>query len=98
MKALIIGGCGFIGSHVVDSLLARGVSVRVFDRQYERFRQPLRGVEYCIGDVANRMALAEALSGIDSVLHLASTTFPGTANLSPATDVQDNLIGTIGLL
>lgn len=98
MKALVIGGCGFIGSHVVDALLARGHSVRVFDRQFERFRQPLQTVEYTIGNFADQMAVAEALSGIDTVLHLVSTTVPGTGNLSPATDVRDNLIGTIQLL
>jgi UDP-glucose 4-epimerase len=98
MKALVIGGCGFIGSHVVDALLASGASVRVFDRQHERFRPPLRGVEYCIGDFADKMAVAEALTGMDTVLHLVSSTFPGTANLAPAIDVRDNLINTLGLL
>jgi UDP-glucose 4-epimerase len=98
MRALVIGGCGFIGSHVVDALVKRGDSVRVFDRQYERFREPLPGVEYCLGDFADQMALVEALTGVDVVFHLVSTTFPGTANLSPTTDVRDNLIGSLRLL
>jgi UDP-glucose 4-epimerase len=98
MKILVIGGCGFIGSHVVDALLARGHSMRVFDRQPERLRPPLQRVEYSIGNFADKMAVAEALVGIDTVIHLVSTTMPGTANLSPATDVRDNLIGTLQLL
>ena len=98
MKLLVIGGCGFIGSHVVDKLLTYGHSVRVFDRQGERFRASLPGVDYCFGDFADRMALVEALSGVDVVYHLLSTTVPGTADLDPKTDVHDNLVGTINLL
>jgi UDP-glucose 4-epimerase len=98
MKVLVIGGSGFIGSHVVDRLLANGHSVRVYDRQAERFRAPLHGVDYRFADFADSMALAEALSGVDAVYHMLSTTVPGTADLDPKTDVHDNLIGTINLL
>jgi UDP-glucose 4-epimerase len=98
MRVLVIGGNGFIGSHIVDRLLARGHSVRVFDRQPERFRAPLPSVDYCLGDFADRMALVEALTGTNAVYHLVSTTLPGTADLDPKTDVQDNLVGAISLL
>ncbi len=98
MTVLILGGCGFIGSHLVDALVHRGVRVRVFDRQAERYRTPVRGVDYRFGNFSDRMALAEAMAGVEVVVHLVSTTFPGTANLDPSTDVQDNLVGTISLL
>ena len=98
MKVLVIGGSGFIGSHVVDRMLQYGHSVRVFDRQPERFRASLHEVDYRFGDFADKMALSEALLGVDAVYHLLSTTVPGTADLDPATDVRDNLVGTIGLL
>jgi UDP-glucose 4-epimerase len=98
MKVLVIGGCGFIGSHVVDRLLQHDHAVRVFDRQAERFRPPLAGVDYRYGDFADSMAVAESLTGMDAVFHLASTTVPGTANLDSKIDVQENLIGTIKLL
>jgi UDP-glucose 4-epimerase len=98
MKVVVIGGSGFIGSHVVDKLLAHRHSVRVFDRRPERFRAPLTGVDYRFGEFADEMTLVEALSGIDVVYHLVSTTVPGTADLDPSTDVQDNLVGTINLL
>jgi UDP-glucose 4-epimerase len=97
-KILVIGGSGFIGSHIVDKLLAHGHSVRVFDRQLERFRAPLPSVDYHIGDFADRMDVVEALAGVDVVYHLLSTTLPGTADLNPKTDIHDNLIGTINLL
>ncbi len=98
MKVLVIGGSGFIGSHVVDALLKAGHDVRVFGRHPEHFRPALPNVDYRLGDFRDRMALAEALSGIEAVFHLVSTTFPGTANLDPKTDVRDNLISTLELI
>jgi UDP-glucose 4-epimerase len=98
MKVLVIGGSGFIGSHVVDRLLVYGHSVRVFDHQAERFRAPLYGVDYRFAEFADSMALIEALSGVDAVYHLLSTTVPGTADLDPKRDIHDNLIGIINLL
>lgn len=98
MKILVLGGCGFIGSHVCDALIADGHSLRVFDRQYEHFRKPLPNVEYKLGDFRDSAQILEALSGVDAVVHLVSTTFPGTADLNPKADVSDNLVSTISLL
>ncbi len=98
MKVLVIGGCGFIGSHIVDQLLAAGHSVRVLDRQAEHFRAALPDVEYQFGNFTDSFDLIEALAGVDAVMHLASTTFPGTADLDPVSDVQNNLVGTLNLL
>jgi UDP-glucose 4-epimerase len=44
MRVLVLGGCGFIGSHVVDDLIKAGHEVAVFDRYPERFRSPLPNV------------------------------------------------------
>lgn len=98
MKALIIGGCGFIGSHVTDRILAAGVSVRVLDRRAELFRKPLPNVEYLFGDLSDSAQIYEALSGVDAVIHLASTTVPSTSNLDPVGDINGNLIATVRLL
>ena len=98
MNILVAGGCGFIGSHVVDALLRAGHGVRAFDRQAERFRAPLARVDYRFGEFTDRMALAEAIAGVDVVFHFVSTTFPGIADLDPQTDVRDNLVGTLQLI
>ncbi|MGY6704694.1 NAD-dependent epimerase/dehydratase family protein [Roseinatronobacter sp.] len=98
MRVLVIGGSGFIGSHVVDALVNAGHTVRTFSRKREKFRPPLGVVDYHFGDVRDRMALAEALVDVDAVFHLVSTTFPSTANLDPKIDVQDNLISTLELI
>lgn len=98
MKVLVTGGCGFIGSHIVDRLVAMGKSVRVFDRFPERFRPPLKGVEYVFGDIKTPADVLGALSNVDTVIHLVSTTVPGTADLDPQADVRDNVLPTINLL
>ena len=98
MRCLVIGGCGFIGSHLVDELLANGHSIRVFDRKPEQFRPPLPRVDYQYGDFRDKSSMAEALTGVDIVFHTASTTFPGTANLDTSADVKDNLVSALGLL
>lgn len=98
MKVLVLGGCGFIGSHAVDALLARNHEVKILDRGPERFRAPLPQVTYFQGNFSDRMLLAEALADVEAVLHMVSTTFPSTANLDPRADVQDNLIGTLSLM
>lgn len=98
MRALILGGNGFIGSHLTDALLARGHAVRSYDKYAELYREPLTGVEYLVGDFGNRGLLADALHGVDVVFHLVSTTVPKTSNDDPAFDVQSNVIDTLGLL
>lgn len=75
---LVTGGAGFIGSHTVDLLLARGYDVRVLDALQERVHPRGRpdyvptSVELLRGDVADRAALDRALRGVDYVLHLAA--------------------------
>lgn len=94
----MIGGCGFIGSHVVDALCARGLSLRILDRSPERFRPPVPGVEYLRHDLCRAPLPAGALADIDVVVHLASTTVPATSNLDPGADIADNLIPTVRLI
>lgn len=97
-RTLVIGGCGFIGSHIVDSLIERSHRVRVLDMKPELYRQALPGVEYLNGSFCSEDVLKAALKGVDAVIHTASTTVPATANLDPAHDIDSNLIGTVRLL
>ena len=92
MKALVMGGNGFIGSHIVDGLISAGLKVRVFDRGAELYRPPLAGVEYHLGDFGDVESVAKAVEGTDVVYHLASSTVPSTSNLDPVADIQSNLV------
>lgn len=98
MRALVLGGNGFIGSHVVDALLAAGHKVRIFDRAEDRYRPKLAGVEYVIGSFDETFLVAEALADVEVVFHCISTTVPSTSNLDPVSDIQSNLINTVRLL
>lgn len=98
MRALVLGGNGFIGSHLVDELLRHGHYVRVFDKYPELYRKPLNNVDYVYGDFGNRGLVSDALDKIDVVYHLISTTLPKTSNEDPAFDVQSNVIETLFLL
>jgi UDP-glucose 4-epimerase len=98
MKVLILGGNGFIGSHLIDKFLEEGHYVRVFDKNEEYYRGILPNVDYRLGEFGNRGMLSEALEGIDVVIHLISTTLPKTSNDDPVFDVKTNVIETLFLL
>jgi UDP-glucose 4-epimerase len=92
----MLGGTGFIGSHVLDHLLAAGHKVSVVSRGAELFRAPLAGVTYVRADYRQTLALEPLLSDCDAVLHMVSSTVPGTGDRQPQVDVADNLIALIG--
>lgn len=100
-KCLILGGCGFIGSHLADKLLEDGHEVRIFDRpnvDISNVAHIAGEVEILEGDFTNEADVAKALEGMEVVYHLISTTLPATSNQNPAYDIESNLIGTIKML
>jgi dihydroflavonol-4-reductase len=70
---LVTGGAGFIGSHLVNTLLERGSSVRVLDRPGAKVDHlPLRRIDLVSADVRDRKAVARAVNGCTNVYHLAA--------------------------
>jgi UDP-glucose 4-epimerase len=98
MKALVIGGNGFIGTNLVDVLRGAGHQVRVFDRYPSRFREPRHDVEYVAGDCGNHGEVHDVVEGMDWVFHLAYTTLPQTSNEDPIYDIRSNVVDTVQLL
>ncbi len=104
MKILVTGGAGFIGSHLVDSLLARGHDVRVYDSlepQVHGGKVPPylnTGAELVVGDVRDRDALARALAGREVVFHFASAVGVGQSMYDIRRYVDINSVGTATLL
>lgn len=73
MHALVTGGTGFVGSHVVRALLDAGHRVRVLHRTTSKL-DALNGLDYesALGDILDRAALSAACAGIDVVFHVAA--------------------------
>jgi UDP-glucose 4-epimerase len=99
MRILVLGGSGFLGSHIVDKFLAEKHDVAVYDLYPERFRRSPSGISFFTGDFGNVGALSELIAtGFDAVIHCVSTTTPKSSNESPEFDIQSNVIGTLYLL
>jgi UDP-glucose 4-epimerase len=99
MRTLVLGGSGFLGSHIVDKFLAEKHDVTVYDLYPERFRKSPRRIKFVTGDFGNVGALGELIAtGFDAVIHCVSTTTPKSSNESPEFDIQSNVIGTLNLL
>lgn len=90
-KCLVLGGNGFLGSHLVDSLVQQGHTVRAFDRFSGEVRFEAENVEQFTGDFLNRAELNQALKDIDYVFHFISTTTPFTAENDPLIDIETNI-------
>ncbi len=98
MRVLVLGGNGFLGSHIVDELLLHNHEVSIFDRSVNKDYKRVDNVRYYWGDFSDSMLMAEALETVDLVIHCISTTVPSTSNRNPTLDIQQNLITTVNLL
>ncbi len=103
--ALVTGGAGFIGSHLVDALLARGERVRVLDN-LDRLAHPSGGppehlppdADLVVGDLRDRSAVDRALHGIDRVYHLGGAVGNGESMVNVRRSVDVNCGGTATLM
>lgn len=101
-RCLVLGGRGFIGSHLVTALLNRGFLVRCLDRPHVKMLGESHlgnsSFELYEGDFLSETDLAEAVKDCDFCFHLVSTTLPKSSNADPVFDVESNVLGTVRLL
>jgi len=99
---LVTGGAGFIGSHVVDELLARGHRVRVLDNfstgRRENIAHILDDIELLEGDIQSYERVHNAARGVDYVVHLAALPSVPRSVQDPLTTHQVNTTGTLNVL
>lgn len=95
MHVLVTGGCGFIGSHGVEALLARGDRVTVLDDLSTGARENLaKGAQLVMGDVADATLVARLTAEADEVLHLAAIASVPVCEAEPARAQRVNVAGT----
>ena len=99
---LVTGGAGFIGSHTVDALLAQGHRVRVIDDLSTGSAANLAAVrsriELVEADIRNRQAAAQAMRGIEFVIHAAAWRSVPKSMADPYGYTDVNVLGTVSLL
>ena len=106
MKVLVTGGAGFIGSHLVDALLARGHTVRVLDSLDPQVHGPEQecpaylnpAAELQLGDVRDHAAVRRALDGVEVVFHQAAAVGVGQSMYEIERYVSVNTLGAAVLL
>lgn len=102
-KVLVTGGAGFIGSHIVDELVAKGHEVRVFDNLEPQVHKGIPAhlnpnVEFMSGDVRDKEAICEALKDIEVVFHDAAAVGVGQSMYQIEKYMDINTMGTARLL
>ncbi|GIK39321.1 MAG: UDP-glucose 4-epimerase-like protein [Chloroflexota bacterium] len=99
---LVTGGAGFIGSHLVEVLLAQGQQVRVLDNLSTGRRANLAGVmdqiEFVEGTIEDQATVARAVAGVEVVFHLAAIVSVPHSMAEPAQTELINTLGTLNLL
>lgn len=98
MKALVIGGNGFIGSHLVDRFIQQQWEVTVLDSRSRCFDKQPPGAQYLKKELDDSLSIIDYLSRGDIVFNLAWTTTIESANRDPISDLKTNLIPFLHLL
>lgn len=100
MKVLVIGGAGYIGSHVSLELMEAGHEVVVYDNLSSGTRDNLfKGERFIQGDIMDAGMLATTLAeGYDGVIHLAAFKAAGESMTAPEKYASNNISGTINIL
>ncbi len=92
MNAVVVGGSGFLGSHVADALSERGYLVTIFDLKPSRYRRPDQRL--VIGNTLDREAVLESVAGADYVYHFAGLADLDDANSKPLETIEQNIMAT----
>lgn len=97
-RFLVTGGCGFIGSHLVERLLLLGYDVKVLDHlSTGRIENVPPGTDVMVADVSDAETVRAAMQGIDGCFHLAAVASVARSNSDPMLSNETNLRGAINV-
>ena len=96
MKITVLGGSGFIGSHVADELSKRGYQVKIFDKKKSKWLR--NDQKMLIGDIFNYKALENAIIGSRIVYNFVALADLDKAMKEPLTSARTNILGTVHAL
>jgi len=96
MKITVLGGSGFIGSHVADELSKRGNKVTIFDKKKSKWLR--KDQKILIGDIFNYKALEKAIRGSQIVYNFAALADLDMAMQKPLISARTNILGTVQAL
>ena len=95
MKVLVTGGTGFIGFHVVELLLEKGHSITVLGRKNDK-KLPT-GVIFALADIQDYESVSEAVSKVDTVIHLAAQIDTECSDFPDESFITTNIIGSLNI-
>jgi len=96
MKVAVLGGSGFIGSHLCDLLSSKGHKVNIFDIKKSKYKK--KNQKMYIGSILNKKQLSRAIKGCDFVYHFAALADLDLALMKPLDSAKINIVGTINAL
>ena len=96
MKVVVLGGSGFIGSHLCDLLSSKGHKVNIFDIKKSKYKK--KNQKMYIGSILDKKKLSLAIKGCDFVYHFAALSNMDVARTNPYRSAEINILGTINAL
>jgi UDP-glucose-4-epimerase GalE len=98
MKVLVVGGAGYIGSHVARALQKCGETAILYDNLHAGHRSLAGNNELVVADITDSNALNEAMRRVDAVMHFAAHAYVGESVENPQKYFQNNVVAGLTLL
>ena len=95
-KAVVVGGSGFIGSHVADCLTSEGYKVTIYDKKKSQWLQ--KEQEMVVGEIGDRERLNDAIAGAKVVYNFAALADLNKALKNPVETINVNILGNLNVM